>query len=238
MNLQQLKVMQSSPPRVLDRRLQEDWATIPEGRYVVEAQSPAGFAEPVEVEVGEDEPARVRLVLQPRPRLNGVVTGPSGRPLGGAVVRVSDPVSTRYEDTVADAEGRFAMNVWTAGPIDVIVLAPPAPVIARRLSPPQWQDQLVAIAIPSVSATLRLVIARTPPWPILRSSDGAARSLGLFLMPRFGSTKVLQELVDGAIQFLVEPGSYTACLGDNCQPFVLHPGSVATLDFVTVKEKP
>lgn len=211
---------------------------IPEGTYIVEAQNRGGFAEPVEIDVSSEKPAKVRLVLQPRPALNGVVTGPSGRPLSGAVIRVFDPASTRYEDTVADAEGRFAMNVWTAGPIDVIVLAPPAPVIARRLSPPQWQDQLVAIAIPSASATLRLAIARMPPWPILTSSDGAARSLGLYLMPRFGSPKVIQELVDGAIQFVLEPGSYTACLGEDCRPFVLHTGSVATLDFIAAREKP
>ena len=211
---------------------------VPEGKCTLSVTSNEWFVPPVEVTVTEEEPAKVHLVLQPSPTLKGVVTGPSGRPLSGAVVRVVELDTTRREDKIADAEGRFAVKLRTMGMIDVIVLAPPAPVLARRFAPPQWHDQLVSLTVPATSATLRLLLLQSPPWPILTSADGAARPLGLFLMPRFGSSAVMQEFIDGAVQFTIEPGAYTLCLASDCRRMVLHPGSVETITFIPRPEKP
>ena len=208
------------------------------GEYTIEATGHAGFAAPVAIAVSDDEPVKVRLSLRPTPRLSGIVTGPSGRPLSGAVVRVFEPDTTRFNDAIADVEGRFTMTMRTTGMIDAIILAPPTPVIARRFAPSQWLEQEIAIAVPPTSASLRLLLRMTPPWPVLTSADGAARSLRLYLMPNFGSTAGLHEFIDGAVQFTIEPGAYTVCLADRCESIVLHPGATATVNFVSLPEKP
>jgi protocatechuate 3,4-dioxygenase beta subunit len=208
-----------------------------EAAYTIEAESKNGFAPAVEVDLSNEPRAEVELTLRERLQFKGVVVGPAGRPMSGAVVRTINVAAGEYEDTIADAEGLFALDERTIGPLDVIVIAPPAPVLARRLSPAQWQDQSVTLPLSPQSAILRIQMLRVPPWPVLTSSDGIARSLALFVMPAFGA-RGMREFVDGAFQFTIEPGIYRLCRNDDCRDLVLQPGAATTVNFVRAEERP
>jgi Carboxypeptidase regulatory-like domain len=201
-----------------------------EAVHTVEAEGENGFAPATSADLSEKSTIEVELKLRTL-QMKGVVVASSGRPLSGAVVRLFDEVTGEFEDTIADSEGLFAIPARTAGVIDVIVIAPPAPIVARRLSPAQWQGQSVTIAVPAQGAVLRLVTLRTPPWPVLTPVGGVSLSLGLFVMPRFGSP-TMREFVNGAFQFFIEPGSYTLCNGSDCRPFQLQPGNEITIPFL------
>jgi len=209
-----------------------------EAAHTVEAEAENGFAPPVAVDLSKETPAEVELKLRTL-QMKGVILASSGRPLSGAVVRTFDEVTHEFEDTIADAEGLFSISARTAGAITVIVIAPPAPIVARRMTPTQWQGQFVTIAVPSQGAFLRLVTLRTPPWPVLTPAGGGVPlPLSLFVMPQFGSP-TMREVVNGALQFFIEPGSYTLCNGSDCRPVQLQqPGSEVTIRFLPTQDRP
>lgn len=204
--------------------------------HTVEAEGENGFAPAAPADLSEKSTIEVELKLRTL-QMKGAVLAASGRPLSGAVVRLFDEATGEFEDTIADAEGLFSISARTAGAIDVIVIAPPAPIVARRMAPAQWQGQFVTIAVPAQGAYLRLVTLRTPPWPVLTPAGGVPLSLGLYVMPRFGSP-TMREFVNGALQFFIEPGSYTLCNGSDCRPFQLQPGNEVTITFLPVLERP
>ena len=165
--------------------------------------------------------------------------GADGSPASGAVVRVFDPVTTIYEDTITDGKGSYSFKAKPdAEVVDIIVLAPPHPVALRRIPVGGTKRTISAppIQLGSGGAKLRVSIQRTPPWPVLRAPDGNLYSLGLLIMPRFGYGSI-REIVHGAFEFIVEPGAYTVCSdAGECHSAVLAAHAETLISFARTKE--
>ncbi len=210
---------------------------LPEELQTVEAEGEAGRSRAEPADLSKQTRIEVELKLEESSRLKGLVVGPAGYPISGAIVRAFDDQTGRFNDTIADAEGLFEMDMHTDGVIDLIVLAPPHPVAVRRLAPSEWKRRLVNISMSSLGASLRVVLTRVPPWPVLMRAGGPALSLRLLLMPRFGQGTPA-EFIDGAFQYFIEPGSYRICLEDECRELTLPPGVTMTVDYVSEEDSP
>ncbi|MGA7615580.1 MAG: carboxypeptidase-like regulatory domain-containing protein [Thermoanaerobaculia bacterium] len=213
------------------------FAHLDEKSFMVEADGSSSAARPIAVDLSSSPHEKeIELTLQPLRVARGVILGAAGRPLSGAIVRVVDEASGVFDDTIADAEGLFSVELKSDAAIDIVVIAPPAPVIARRFARTEWQGPFLTIAVPSESATLRIVVMRVPPWPILASGSFSI-SLQMFLMPSFGAA-AMREFVDGAFQFAIEPGMYRVCRSGDCRNVTLPSGAIATVDYVSEAETP
>lgn len=182
------------------------------GQYTIEAAAGEDLAAgPLPVTIAKDEVTEIDLRMEPWREVTGVVTTANGAPASGAVVRNYDPLTGLLEDVFADARGAFSFKVKPrSSTIDLIVLAPPAPIAMRQISMGNRRVVSANVQLAPVGTKLRIYIPRTPPWPVLTGPDGVSRSLGLLLMPLF-ERRMWRELVDGGFNFLLEPGPYRLC---------------------------
>ena len=205
------------------------------GKYALEAEAEEASSGAVDVSVSDSSNPEVVLRLGRLNEVRGIVLTPTASPASGAVVRVFDPVVGRFEDMIADGRGMFTFKTRPhAESIGVIVIDPPYPIAARRL-PVGTRNEPVTIQLVAVGAKLRLVQLRTPPWPTIVMA-GASYSLGLFIAPSFGGGG-RRELVNGAFEFLIEPGAYVVCSEmQECRSVQLPPNAEALIDFASGRE--
>jgi Carboxypeptidase regulatory-like domain len=209
------------------------------GSYTAEAEAPNAFAGPVPVTVDDDGPTDIELRAQTFREMTGSVLAPDGTAASGAVVRLFNPMTESYDDTIADGRGQYSFRINPAASIvDLIVIAPPHPVALRRLNVGGEKRTISAdpVRLGAAGGKLRVFIQRTPPWPLLRSPNGGTYSLLLLLAPRFGSGGI-RELVDGMFEFSLEPGAYTLCSNDGeCHAAFVTPHAETRVAFAIRKE--
>lgn len=84
---------------------------LPEGRAILQAESPLGNSAPVTVEVSEEVERDVRLVIGSTSEVHGVVTGPTGGGIPGAQVIAWSAGMMSLEPVVTRGDGSFIVQL-------------------------------------------------------------------------------------------------------------------------------
>lgn len=203
------------------------------GRVRIRALGPQSASRTAEIEVSSEQPAFVRLTVEPQNRVSGRVMSAAG-PVAGAVVYVlpAPPGASVVPRAATDAEGRFDAAL-PAGVAEADVFVAP-PGFAARMFRTRIAESVI-VPVSQVSGTLVVRFERSPDegaadvLPFLRHA-GATVNVRLFLRPGSGP-------VDEGKQRTVrigelEPGAYEVCRQRDrppCAAVVVAPFGVSTV---------
>ena len=211
---------------------------IAEGAAQVDAQNPTSRSEFVSVDVTDS--STVRLVLQPKRRLQGSVVTMDNAPVAGAILRAASANVHGDGEAVSGPNGRFDMKIANGGgPIDLVVIAPGFSI--RMITIPAGYDltEPVSVVVAPTGGRLRIRIPGAPPWPVIRRG-GAPLGLTMLFYPP-GADGYPGGMTPNGFIAEMEPGPYTVCRSealDRCRTVTVREGSEAMVDFVSEEARP
>lgn len=173
------------------------------GGVTVQAETEDGASEYVPLTIGEDEAAKVRLVVRRQLRVKGIVVNASGHPVAGAAVRAIVHPADAIREAFTGPSGQFDFLVPPGVPVvDLIAYADGFPLCLMTV---RTSNDLAEVVLGNASATLAVRLDVAPPWPFIRRNDGRFVSMALLAFPRIPTRRA------GGIGFVIEPGMYTIC---------------------------
>jgi len=208
------------------------------GEVVLNAHSPAGESGPILHTVSDGDSEPVALTLHPQRDFTVWVASPSGSPVAGAIVRLSDGYFSREEISGPNGDVHFSIARGIDS-IDVIIAAAGFPIRMVNLPISADMEPNPQIVLGGASASLVVKFGGRPPWPGLRPMQGNVKLhylYELFASPRGGPSS--PNRTTRGYEFELDPGTYLLCPEPSkCFQTTLVPGTETILDFTTLSDK-
>jgi hypothetical protein len=177
------------------------------GDYLASAQSAVGTSGAVAATVGDEPGGPLRLVIRPRTKARGVVTGPWGPVIGAAIIGLPrspagvGPLRTIRTHTAGD--GTFEVELPAGCAAADLLIVPPG--LGGRLVVLPVSDEVVFLEVSPNKGTLR--VQGRASWKFL--VNGAA-SVPVSLV--LGGSRAIGDAPGAASpQLSLEPGRYGIC---------------------------